>query len=78
MAGFFIFPVEIIFKKKKGRVFRIGRWAGVATSENEMLTRVSPESRAVPEHPSIFAPAHAQVALLTPPSIPSAKRLCHL
>jgi len=72
--------VDIVFKKKGGGVlvFRIGRWAGVATPENKMLTRFSPEGRAVPEHRSIFVAAHAQMALLTPPSIPSAKCLCHL
>ena len=81
MAGFLFFQWRSSSKKKKGRgelVFRIGRWAGVATSENKMLTRFSPEGRAGPEHRSIFVPAHAQVALLTPPSIPSAKCLCHL
>lgn len=79
MAGFLFFQWRSSSKKKKGGcVFRVGRWAGVATSENKMFTRFSPEGRAVPEHPSIFVPAYTQVALLTPPSIPSAKCLCHL
>lgn len=78
MAGFLFFQWRSSSKNKRGRVFRIGRWAGVATSENKMLTRFSPEGRAVPEHPSIFVPAYTQVALLTPPSIPSAECLCHL
>lgn len=55
-AGFLFFQRRSTSKKKKnvGRVFGWGRWADVAISESKMLTRVSLEGRAVPEHWSIF------------------------